>query len=57
MKEFKFDKQVNGNGGFIRYPFGYEGYITLHFTDKNVDDRTQGEYEFRVNFINNNKNL
>ena len=50
MKEFKFDYNVNGNGGYVKYPFGYEGYITLHFTSKNVDSRTKGEYEFRVNF-------
>ena len=57
MNEFKFDDTVNKNGGFIRYPFGYEGYITIHFTSKNVDSRTDGKYEFQINFIDNNKDL
>ena len=54
IKEFKFDRSVNGNGGYIRYPYGYEGFITIHATDRQT---SRGLYEFRINYINNNKNL
>ena len=45
IKEFLFTSKVNKNGGFIKFPYPYEGYMTINF-DENTIGPLDGEYDF-----------
>jgi len=46
IQEFLFTSSVNKKGGFIRFPYPYNGYMTLNYDS--VNGIEPGSYSFSV---------
>ena len=49
ITEFLFTSNVNKQGGFLKFPYPYNGYMTLNYDD--ILNITEGEYEFSLTFL------
>ena len=54
---FLFTESINkNNGGYVKFPYGYNGYMIIEYDPASVRSLQDGQWDFELTFIRNSNN-